>query len=181
MPGGYELVAPSVSDLEQFYSAYCRDQARDLIGMLPRDAVRPLYRRALAEHRETDDPLTALLSFCESILPLPPFAVWAEDALIHRAEHLADLDDSASAPTAAAPATIQALRFDANGERWLARLRAFRDDELWRGFILFEGVTTGAVHRTSLVFCERGAAELCERFLSFEVRTLEAFLRSALP
>ncbi|HET9947470.1 MAG TPA: hypothetical protein VFQ22_00965, partial [Longimicrobiales bacterium] len=61
------------------YRAYRTRQARRLIQMLPREAVRPLYRRAIREgfgDESGSDPLGALVRYCESLLPLPPFAEW---------------------------------------------------------------------------------------------------------
>jgi hypothetical protein len=153
--------------------------------MLPRDAVRPLYRRALAaevgEDTPVDDPLAILLQYCEGLLPLPSFELWAEDVSLHPVAHLHDLDDSADVPTAAAPATLERRLFHHQGERWLAQLRSFRDGDAWRGFISFRDARSGEVHRTALVFREADPAEVRDRFLSFESSTLEAFLRSALP
>jgi hypothetical protein len=152
--------------------------------MLPTEAVRPLYRRAVEEAGgvgKAGDPLALLVSYCERLLPLPPFEVWAEDRARHPVSHLHDIDESADAPTASDPATMEGRLFEYGGGRWIAHLRCFRDAGTWRGFIAFEERDSGSVHRTALVFSEPGPAEVRERFLSFESATLEAFLRSALP
>lgn len=166
------------------YAAYRVRQARGLVRMLPREAVRPLYRRALTgagvAARPTD-PLAVLLEYCEQLIPLPPFETWLKDATQYPGAHLRDLDDSADAPTAAAPATIEACELEHRGEPWIAHLRSFREGGTWRGYIAFEEALSGRVHRTALVFHESDPADLRERFLSFEPSTLEAFLRSALP
>jgi hypothetical protein len=127
------------------------------------------------------DPLAALLKYCEELLPLPPFEVWREDVARNPEAHLRDLDDSPDAPTAMAPATLEARTVDHAGATWIAHLRSFRDSDAWRGHIAFEQRPSGTVHRTALIFREAGPAELRERFLSFETDTLQAFLRSALP
>lgn len=180
-----EVGQPSTAaDLRAEYRRYRIRQARGLVRMLPTEAIRPLYRRALARHgraRAAADPLGILVEYCERILPLPPFDVWMQDVILHPSEHLHDLDDSADAPTARDPATIEARLFEHDRAPWVAHLRSFRDGVVWRGYIAFEDQRNGDVHRTALVFREADPADLRERFLSFEPDTLEAFLRSALP
>lgn len=169
--------------LEQ-YHAYCKRQARGLVRMLPRDAIRPLYRRAREAGYGTDaatDPLGALVDYCETLLPLPPFERWYEDLAASPSAHLHDLDDSAAAPTADAPTTVEARLFEFNGTPWIAHLRSFRDGVAWRGYIAFEDRESRSVHRTALIFRENDPADLRDRFLDFEPIALEAFLRSALP
>lgn len=188
------VVAPSTSsalswvtsdELHARYAAYRRRQASRLVQLVPRDAVRPLYRRARAaaagDVSPSDDPLGLLLGFCERILPLPTFDAWRQDLMAHPEAHLADLDDSVDGPTADAPTTLEVRILEHGGRSWLAQLRGFRDQGLWRGFIAFEDRETGRVHRTATVFCEGRVGELRERFLSFEPTALRAFLRSALP
>jgi len=170
-------------DLLLRYRAYRRGQAARLVHMLPRDAIRPLYRRACEEasHRPTDDPLALLTGYCERLLPLPPFEAWLEDLVLHPDAHLRDMDESAQAPSADAPSTVEARSLTAGGLRWTASLCSFRDQGAWRAFITFRSEDSEHQHRTAPIFCERDPAELRERFLSFESATLEAFLRSSLP
>lgn len=166
------------------YQAYRRRQARRLIRLLPLEAVRPLYRRALQQgfgEASPADPLAALVLYCESLLPLPPFAEWYDDFARYPSAHLQDLDDSAEAPTAEAPSTLAARPFDVQDERWLAYLRCFRDGVTWTGYITFENERSRHLHRTALIFRESDPVDLRERFLGFETTTLHAFLRSALP
>jgi hypothetical protein len=166
------------------YLAYRKRQARGLVRMLPREAIRPLYRRARdAGHgsEQPADPLAALVDYCEALLPLPPFERWREDRFASPAAHLHDLDDSAAAPTADAPTTVEARSFELDGTRWVAQLRSFRDGAAWRGYIVFEDGRSRRVHRTALIFRETDPADLRERFLDFEQAALSAFLRSALP
>ena len=187
--GGDPLQHVTDAELRQRYDAYCRRQASRLVQMVPREALRPLYRRARDQARRADalaeggeaDPLALLVRFCRGLLPLPPFEVWREDLGMHPEGHLADLEESADAPTADAPSTMDVRTLEVHGRPWRAHLRSFREAGLWRGYISFEEEGSGRVHRTAAVFCESGAGELRERFLSFEHATLEAFLRSALP
>lgn len=183
-PSSSALSWVSADELHVRYAAYRRRQASRLVRLLPRDAVRPLYRRARAAATDaplSDDPLSLLLSFCERLLPLPTFDAWYEDLSANPDAHLADLDDAVDGPTADAPSTLEVRVLEHGGRSWLAQLRAFRDQGLWRGFIAFEDRETGRVHRTATVFCEGRIGELRERFLSFESTALRAFLRSALP
>lgn len=172
-------------ELAVHYAAYRRREARALIGMLPVEAVRPLYRRALEDSgsaSDGDDPLGLLLAYCEELLPLPSFEIWLEDLRRWPEAHWRALEDSAEAPSPAAPATIDVRRFARGSRSWVARLRAFRDSDAWRGFIAFEEEgARGSVHRTSLIFRESSLPELRDRFRGFESASLEAFLRSALP
>jgi len=181
--------ATQSEELLERYEGYRKRQAARLVQMLPRDAVRPMYRRAREEAQRAgtlgeggeDDPLALLVTFCHGLLPLPPFAVWLADLYAHPDGHLVDLAESAEAPTAEAPSTMEVRQVEYNGRPWLARLRSFREQDLWRGYIAFEERDSGRVHRTATVFCEDHPADLRERFLSFESTALEAFLRSALP
>ncbi len=170
-------------ELRRRYDRYRRAQAGRLVRMLPRDAIRPLYRRACAAVGDgrPDDPLAVLIAYCEELLPLPPYEVWREDLELNPAAHLEDLDESAEAPTADAPSTLATRPLTAAGRSWLAKLRSFRDQGAWRGFIAFEGEGSTVVPRTGTIFCESDPAELRARFFSFEPATLEAFLRSSLP
>jgi hypothetical protein len=166
------------------YRAYRKRQARGLVGLLPKDAVRPLYRRALrAGHgeKQSTDPLATLVDYCETLLPLPPFETWCEDREASPSAYLRDLDDSAAAPTAESPTTVETRAFDVGGTPWIAHLRSFRDGDAWRGYIAFEEQPSRRLHRTALIFREADPADLRERFLDFEPVALAAFLRSALP
>jgi hypothetical protein len=166
------------------YRAYRKRQARGLVGLLPREAVRPLYRRAVrAGYADASlrDPLATLVAYCETLLPLPPFERWCEDRASSPEAYLHDLDDSAEAPTAEAPTTVEARTFDFDGTPWTAYLRSYRDETAWRGFIAFEERATGRVHRTALIFRESDPTEIRDRFLDFAPVALSAFLRSARP
>lgn len=189
--GWVEHAGVDVAELRIRYLAYRRRQASRLLQILPREAVRPLYRKArdavLESDRDesagssADDPLAVLIDFCERLLPLPTFEVWCDDLACNPDAHLSDLDESADGPTVDTPSTMASRNFTYAGRGWTARLRAFRDDVFWRGYIAFEETGRGRVHRTTTVFCEHDPGELRRRFLSFEPPALEAFLRSALP
>lgn len=175
-------------ELRRLYEGYRVRQARALMRLMPREAVRPLYRRArdgsaqLAS-QAVDDPMSLLVEFCEGLLPLPTFDVWLEDLRLNPGAHWQDLERSADTPSATAPATIATRRFRPTGRPWRAHLRGFRDEDVWRGFIAFEPADGAeqVIHRTALIFRESTVEELRDRFRGFESASLEAFLRSALP
>jgi hypothetical protein len=127
------------------------------------------------------DPLALLVEYCEEVLPLPTFEAWLVDVTLHPVAHLDDLDDSADVPTFAAPATFESRSFEYRGRPWLARLRTFRDGAEWRGYISFTERRSGETRSTAIIFCESHPTDLRERFLSFDLTALEAFLRSTLP
>jgi hypothetical protein len=181
--------AADPAELRIRYGSYRRRQASRLLQILPREAVRPLYRRARdeaycsepADRSPPDDPLALLVAYCEQLLPLPTFEVWCEDLRRNPDAHLSDVEDSPEGPTADAPSTMAVHDVAYAGQTWRARLKVFRDGGLWRGYIAFEDARRRRSHRTAVVFCERDPGELRRRFLSFDPAALEAFLRSALP
>ncbi|MEC9242031.1 MAG: hypothetical protein VYA48_05180, partial [Gemmatimonadota bacterium] len=83
--GGSSIGSPTHSAaLKGRYEEYCRQQVFLLLKIIPREAVRPLYRRARtwATERgvhESEDPMSTLRLFCREILPLPPFDAWLLD------------------------------------------------------------------------------------------------------
>lgn len=170
-----------VEELRQRYASYRRRQATGLVHLMPREAVRPLLRKARRQVGDGEDSLQMLVRFCESLLPLPPFEVWLEDLYAHPEAHLSDVDESAQAPTVQAPTTVEVRGLRYRGQPWTASLRSYRDGGVWRGYIAFADEAAGLTHRTAPVFCEEDPVTLRERFLSFESPALEAFLRSALP
>jgi hypothetical protein len=176
---------PDRDELRSMYGAYRRRQARKLVSMLPRDAIRPLYRAAVGERTVADvpaDPLEALVAHCATLLPLPPFPVWMADMTRYPDAHLDDLEESIEGPDTATTSLAlgsRSVRF--GGEEWRAVLRAFRADGAWRGFIAFEGASVGDTCRTAVVFRESTPVELRDRFSAFDTVALEAFLRSSLP
>jgi hypothetical protein len=171
----------SAEDLERRYAAYRRRQAGRLMHLMPREAIRPLYREARTRDGRGEDPLELLLRHCETLLPLPPFEVWREDLLRSPEAHLRDMDESPEPPTSHAPSTVEVRSVAYRGCTWLAALKSYRDEGVWRGYISFVDQKASRVHRTAPVFRESDPVTLRERFLSFEPAALEAFLRSALP
>jgi hypothetical protein len=149
--------------------------------LMPREAIRPLYREALAGNERVEDPLELLVRHCETLLPLPPFEVWREDLRRSPEAHLRDMDESPAPPTATAPSTVEVRSVAYRGCTWLAALKSYRDDGVWWGYITFADREGTRAHRTAPVFRESDPVSLRERFLSFEPAALEAFLRSALP
>jgi hypothetical protein len=125
--------------------------------------------------------MAVLVTYCEALLPLPPFDRWCDDVRRNAAAHLDDVEDSAEAPDVETPVTVATRELSHEGGAWRAHLRAFRDGSAWRGFIAFETGSASRVHRTALIFRESSPADVRERFQSFESSTLSAFLRSALP
>lgn len=174
-------------DLRERYGEYRRRQATRLLRLMPREAVRPLYRRAAAEvigvgQIEIDDPVALLERYCERLLPLPPFEVWVADVRRAPGAHRDDRAGvDADAPTADRPTTLDEGGLEYGGTEWRALLRGYRDGGVWRGFVAFEDRRGGAGHRTATIFCETGPDALRSRFRSFESAGLTAFLRSALP
>ena len=180
-----DRIEPTEVELREAYEQYRERQARGLLAILPRQAVRPLYRAAHSDPRlatEPADPLGLLAAYCGLMLPLPPYEVWVEDFRANPDAYLADLVDAADAPTLSAPITLDTRRLAEPGRSpWMVRLRGFRDGDAWRGFLAFEDEQAGVVHRTALIFREGDPRDLRSRFLGFESATLEAFLRSCRP
>lgn len=181
---------PTDAGLRRRYEAYRRRQGGELLSLVPREAIRPLYRAALARRgdrptMESDGPeegaLGLLADFCTDLLPLPPFDVWLSDFEAHRAAHL---DESGEwTPTAPdGPVTVEIRRFpDPGGRTWYASLDVRRAAGAWRGSVAFHTEGDGRVFRTAEVFREAGPTAVRSRFLDFDVPTLQAFLRSVLP
>ena len=131
-------VTPVVTEdeLRTRYVAYRRRHATRLVRMLPRDAIRPLYRRARFEAVRdggggaelAEDPLALLVAYCETLLPLPPFEIWRADFERNPDAHFVDLEDSLDDPTPEAPSTMESRGIELGDDRWTAHLRAFRED-----------------------------------------------------
>jgi len=188
-PAGVPTAA-SVPDGERYrrYQSYCRRQSLRLLSLVPREAIRPLYREARVEAlagsvpgESVGDPLEALVGFCRRLLPLPPFAEWLHDAQAHPAAHLDDEGFVAGSPRLGKPVTVEVRPLEARGSRWYAALDVRADGAVWRGRITFRSREDGTTHRTGDVFSETEAESVRSRFLEFDGPTLEAFLRSSLP
>ena len=174
-------------DLGSRYDEYCRRQAKGLVSILPKEAIRPLYARARAWGRETGrevakDPLATFLLFLQELIPLPPRGVWERDRADHLDAHVRE--EFASPPAhhrSSPPVTVESRGMEMDGRRWRATLNLFRRDEAWRGFIVFNPLGEAEAVRTADIFREEDPDEIRNRFLGFHNQTLQAFLRSVLP
>ncbi len=177
---------PTTSSLRRRYGEYCQRQAVGLMELVPREAVRPLYRRArewAMEQglHESKDPMATLHRFCRELLPLPPFDDWLVDYEAHR---LAHLKAGVRYPNRGEPSevvTVELREVEHASSRWQASLDVYRDEDVWRGYIRFHRSSTEANVRTGDIFCDEELQDLRDRFLSFTTATLAAFLRSILP
>lgn len=174
-------------DLGARYEEYRHRQAKGLVSILPKQAIRPLYAQAREWGRETGrevekDPLATLLLFIETILPLPPRSVWEDDRATYLDAHVRE--EFASPPAHrqdSPPVTVESRGMEMDGRRWRATLNLFRRDDAWRGFIVFNPMSTRDSLRTADIFREEDPEEIRRRFLGFHNQTLQAFLRSVLP
>lgn len=173
--------------LRQLYEAYRRREASALLSLLPREAVRPLYRRARERMvpdavASTDDPVALLVAYVEQeLLPLPPFAVWLRDFQAHRAAHLEGIDAAPAGPDPASPVAVEVRSIHHANVDWYAALHLFRRDGVWWGFIRFTGAGQPSEVRSADIFREEDPEAIRERFRSFGLDALRAFLRSSLP
>lgn len=174
-------------DLDSRYRDYCLRQAKGLVSLIPKEAIRPLYARAREWGRETGeevekDPLATLFLFFQEIIPLPPREVWERDRARHLDAHVRE--EFASPPAhrrSSPPVTVESRGMEIDGQRWRATLNLFRRDEVWRGFIVFNPVGESETVQTTDIFREEDPDEIRNRFLGFHNQTLQAFLRSVLP
>ncbi|MGD2120852.1 MAG: hypothetical protein PVJ76_03870 [Gemmatimonadota bacterium] len=188
---GSNLASPPVvredPALDARYADYCRRQAKGLVSILPKEAIRPLYARAREWGRETGnevekDPLATLFLFLQQLLPLPPRDIWEEDRAKNLDAHVRE--EFASPPAhrhSSPPVTVESRGMEMEGLRWRATLNLFRRDEAWRGFIVFNRVGEMETVRTADIFREEDPDAIRNRFLGFHNQTLQAFLRSVLP
>lgn len=183
-------VAPSGSLRgERAYEAYCRRQAQRLLALLPREAIRPLYRQARQALVETaagsldgEDPMAVLRAYCRTLLPLPPLEVWQADVAANPTAHLHDAATDELPPESLATArAVEARLLMVDGQRWTATLDVHRDGDVWRGHIAFRHGHGPQAFRTAEIFREDEPETLRDRFVEFDDDTLRAFLRSVRP
>ena len=153
---------------------------------MPRDGVRPLYRKArewavARGLHESKDPMITLHRYCRELLPLPSFDVWLVDYETHRLAHLKADAPYSHAGEPSEPVTVELREVEHGSDRWQAALDVYRDEDLWRGYIRFHRDATEAPVRTGDIFCEDDLQDVRNRFLTFTSATLSAFLRSILP
>jgi hypothetical protein len=181
-----DQAGPSEAEYRERYEAYCTWQAQLLPTLVPREAIRPMYRAAhewaLERGLETGkDPLALLRRYCRAILPLPPFEVWVERFRAAPEAFLEIPARSGELAGAANVASIVAVRgLEHGGGVWTAALNVQQAESGWRGFIGFTG-SRGNTVRTAEIFLEPSLDGLRDRFWTLEPDTLSAFLRSALP
>ncbi len=168
------------------YEEYCRRQVTLLLEVVPREAVRPLYRsaRIWATQRglhESKDPMSTLRVFCRELLPLPPFEAWLLDYEHHRLAYLSEGVGLSPLPQPMEPVAVEFSRIQYESEPWQGTLEVYRGGDAWRGLIRFQREGEEDHFRTGEIFCEDDLQELRDRFISFTAPTLSAFLRSTLP
>lgn len=174
------------AQLRRLYQGYCRRQITSLLSLVPRSAVRSLYRAARRwaverELHEGKDPLATLVMYCEMVLPLPPFPVWLEDFHRYREAHVAELATAPEGVEESGPVTMEVRSLEVDGRRWYAALSVFRRDGVWRGYVTFRAEASQTSVRTADIFRCQELPEIRDRFREFDAATLRAFLRSTLP
>lgn len=182
-PGPF--TSPAESPLRRRYEAYRKREARALLEIVPREALRTLLREARSGDSTgagLDDPIELLVTFCERMLPLPPFEVWLADFQENRSAYLAVEDLEARGPRAAGPVAVALRSFPAGGETWHAALEVSPGADTWTGHLRFHAETRPErAFRTGDVFRGADAEAVRQRFDEFDIVTLQAFLRSVLP
>ena len=168
------------------YEEYCRQQVTLLLEIIPREAVRPLYRRARiwATERglhDTKDPMSTLRVFCREVLPLPPFEVWRSDYENHRVAHAGGRVEWVLLAEPMDPIAVDVRRMEHEAEPWHGTLEVYRGGDAWRGLIRFQREGEEGQFRTGEIFCEDDLQDLRTRFNSFIASTMSALLRSTLP
>ena len=168
------------------YEEYCRQQVTLLLEIIPREAVRPLYRRARiwATERglhDTKDPMSTLRVFCREVLPLPPFEVWRLDYENHRVAHAGGRVEWVLLAEPMDPIAVDVRRMEHEAEPWHGTLEVYRGGDAWRGLIRFQREGEEGQFRTGEIFCEDDLQDLRTRFNSFTASTMGALLRSTLP
>ena len=168
------------------YEEYCRQQVTLLLEIIPREAVRPLYRRARiwATERglhDTKDPMSTLRVFCREVLPLPPFEVWRLDYENHRVAHAGGRVEWVLLAEPMDPIAVDVRRMEHEAEPWHGTLEVYRGGDAWRGLIRFQREGEEGQFRTGEIFCEDDLQDLRTRFNSFTASTMSALLRSTLP
>ena len=168
------------------YEEYCRQQVTLLLEIIPREAVRPLYRRARiwATERglyDTKDPMSTLRVFCREVLPLPPFEVWRLDYENHRVAHAGGRVEWVLLAEPMDPIAVDVRRMEHEAEPWHGTLEVYRGGDAWRGLIRFQREGEEGQFRTGEIFREDDLQDLRTRFNSFTASTMSALLRSTLP
>lgn len=185
LSGAAPLHSPSLRDR---YLAYRQAQGRELLNVIPREGVRSLLRhfRNAEDGHPTgelgDEVLEWLAGRCGELLPLPPFEVWVKDFHRARSEY-ARIPGPPLAPATpdGEPVTVEVRSTTLGDGEWVAALALRPMEDLWVGHIRFHRADEQGVFTTGEVFRETSPLEVRQRFQAFDDRTLNAFLRSALP
>ena len=185
-PAAFAPSPAGAAVLKGRYEEYCRQQASLLLEIIPRERVRPLYRRARAWAterglHESQDPMSTLHAFCRDLLPLPPFDVWLLDYERHRLAPVSAGLGWSPLPAPTEPLAVEIRRLEHEAEPWQGTLEVYRGGNAWRGLIRFQRDGEGDSFRTGEIFCEQDLQALRDRFISFTAPTMSAFLRSTLP
>lgn len=177
-------VPPGLGGVRGIYERYCDHEARHLLGLVPRDGLRTLYRAARdaageeegARGAPSGEPMALMVRFARRLLPLPPYEVWLRSYLRDRAPYLEALG-IASVPDLSEPVLVDVRPLDGG---WTAGLHLFHRPEGWRGFLRFQRESDSQGYRTADIFHGDDPRELRQRFQEFHSATLQAFLRSVL-
>ena len=171
------------------YNRYCQSQAAYLLQIVPRDSVRPLYRKARKWGisngiHDTKDPMATLYCFCRALLLLPSFEGWLEDYSSHSLDYLKANSMSQQPSYAIEPSewvTVESRVIEYGGDRWHAHLDVYRGNDLWKGHIRFHRENDNIQLKTCAIFFDDETRDLRGSFCSLTFNTLTDFLRSVLP
>ncbi len=178
---------PASEGLRQLYESYCERETRELLSLMPRAGLRRFYREARAWEAErrtraagngpARDPMALARQFARHVLPLPSYQSWVGAYLADRAPFLQRLGIP-TVPRRAEPVVVAVRAF---GDGWYASLCLSERERRWTGFIEFHRSDATQRCRTGDVFRGGDVDDIQRRFHSFDLETLRAFLRSALP
>ena len=146
--------------LRERYEAYCGLQASLLLEIIPREAVRPLYRRArtwASERGSHDlkDPMATLRCFCRELLPLPPFEVWCLDYQGHRLAHVSEGMERSPSAGPMEPIAVAISRIEHDAEPWQGTLEVYRGGKRGGG-----SFASGAMERRATSAPVRSSARM---------------------
>ena len=151
------------------YEEYCRQQVFLLLEIIPREAVRPLYRRARTWATErgvhdSKDPMSTLRLFCREVLPLPPFEVWLMDYETHRLTHVSTGLGLLPVPEPMEPIAVEFRRLEHEAEPWRGTLE------------VYEAGMPGGGSFDSSVTARRASSALARSSVKTTSKTLETAL-----
>ncbi len=115
------------------------------------------------------------------MLPLPPFDVWLLDYEKHRAAYESCGGETWPLAEPMEPIAVDVRQMQHEAEPWQGTLEVYRGGDAWRGLIRFQREGEESQFLTGEIFREDNLKDLRDRFNSFTVPTMSAFLRSTLP